>query len=77
MITAIFNLFAVSSIEAIKSKNTSDLSIGGRKIHNFSSLISIERAVLTNTLDLFPMVVYLLIFLALFCTEVIYSPSAG
>ena len=42
------NLFAVSSIEAIKSKNTSVFSIGGRKIQSLSSLISTHKAVLTK-----------------------------
>ena len=51
MITAIFNLFAVSSIEAIKSKNTSDLSILDTIIPVEGNLISIIKELVIKELS--------------------------
>ena len=58
IITAKFKILAVCSIEAIKSKNASVFSMGGRKIQSLLSLISVEMAVLTKVFELYFVVVF-------------------
>ena len=57
-ITFRFKIVAVCSIDAIKSKNASVDSIGGRKIQSLLSLISVEIAVLTKVFEIYFVVVF-------------------